>query len=60
MIRCLCEYFENNNIGSLSVNDHCRNALRFCGYDDSEKYVDSARKIYNKKYYTNISCDYEF
>lgn len=60
MIRNICIYFENNHIGNLTVNDHCRNALSFCGYDNSEKFVDTARKIYTRKYYTNISCDYKF
>lgn len=60
MIRNLCIYFENNFINNLTVNDHVRNALNFYGYSIEDRYVDTGRKIYNKKYYTNISCNYNF
>lgn len=56
----LCKYFETYSIGDLTINDHCRNALKFYGYDSSDKYVDTVRKIYTKKYYTSISCKYNF
>lgn len=60
MIINLCKYFENHSIGNLTINDHCRNALLYNGYDYSDKMVDSARKLYNKKYYTKISQNYKF
>ena len=53
-------YFSNNPIRNLTVNDHCRNALRYFGYDDSDSVVDCARKVYTRKYYTNISSKYNF
>lgn len=59
-IENLCTYFSNNSIGNLTVNDHCRNALRYFGYDDSDSVVDCARKVYIRKYYTNISSKYNF
>lgn len=42
------------------TNDYCRSALSFCGYPNDDKYVDTARKIYKRKYYTNISNKYNF
>lgn len=60
MIINICIYFENNNIGNLCVNDHCRNALKYYNYDTSDNMVDSARKIYTRKYYTHISKNYNF
>lgn len=60
MIRNLCIYFENNPKGNLTVNDHGRNALRYYGYPDDDRYVDTVRKLYNRKYYTKISCEYKF
>lgn len=59
-IENLCTYFSNNNIGNCTINDHCRNALRYFGYDDSDSVVDCARKVYTRKYYTNISSKYNF
>lgn len=60
MVRNLCIYFENTPINDLTVNKHVYNALKYYGYDTSDRYVDSARKIYNKKYYKNIVKDYNF
>lgn len=60
VVNNLCKYFEENDIGSLTINDHCRNALKYFNYECSEKTVDSARKIYTRKNYTNISNDYNF
>lgn len=60
MINNICKYFENNHIGNLSIKDHCINALMYYGYDCSDKAVDSIRKVYTKKYYTNISTNYNF
>lgn len=59
-IHNICRYFQNNNIGNLNVNQHSKNALEFYGYDTSPKSIDSVRKIYNHKYYTNISKNYNF
>ena len=59
-IENICKYFENNPIGNFTINDHCRNALNFYGYDSSDRMVDSARKIFTRKYYTNISNNYKF
>lgn len=59
-IESICLYFAYNPIGNLTVNDHCRNALRACGLSDDDRIVDCARKIYNRKYYTNISYKYIF
>lgn len=59
-IHNICKYFELYDIGNLTVNDHCRNALAYYNYDTSDRYIDSVRKIYNHKYYTNISQNYNF
>ena len=60
MINNICKYFSDNNIGDLSVNEHCRNALKFCNYEISDEAVDSLRKVYTRKYYTAISNNYDF
>lgn len=60
MIRNICEYFENHDRGNLNVNQFCREALKNLNYDYSNPMVDSARKIYTRKYYTNISSKYNF
>ena len=59
-IRNICLYFQNSPITRLTVNDQCRDALNYFGYNCSERYVDTVRKIYTRKYYTNISKDYVF
>lgn len=59
-INNLCKYFQNNNIGNLTINDHCRNALLYYNYDISDKSIDSIRKLYTRKYYTKISKNYTF
>lgn len=60
MIRNICEYFVDHDKGNLTVNQFCREALKNLGYDYSNSIVDCARKIYTRKYYTNISQDYNF
>ena len=59
-INNLCKYFESNSIGNLTVKQHSKNALEYYGYNSSERSVDSIRKLYNHKYYTNISKNYNF
>ena len=56
----ICEYFANNNIDNKTVNDHSRDALLSIGINPTENLVDTVRKIYNRKYYTNISQNYIF
>lgn len=60
MVNNLCLYFERSPIIIKCTNDYCRSALSFCGYPNDDKYVDTARKIYKRKYYTNISNKYNF
>lgn len=59
-IENICIYFNNNPKGNLSINDHCRNALSFYGYNNSDRYVETVRKIFVGKYYTDISSKYKF
>lgn len=60
MVQNLCLYFETHDIGKLTINDFCRQALEYYNYDSSDRFVDSVRKIYNRKHYTCISCNYDF
>lgn len=57
-IHGVCEYFSNNPIGNLTVNDHCRNAAISLGYPYSEDVIDCLRKVYTRKHYTRISDNY--
>lgn len=59
-VRDLCRFFQFFNKGDLTVNDFCRKALDILGMDSSDRYVDTARKIYTRKYFTNIVKDYNF
>lgn len=56
----LCKYFESHEKGNLTVNQYSKNALEYYGYNSSEKYIDSIRKLYSHKYYINISKNYKF
>ena len=60
MVINICVYFSTNNIGNLTINDFCRNALSYYDYPTSDNIVDSARKIYTRKYYCNISQKFIF
>lgn len=59
-VQRICQYFQNNNKGNLSIKDHSKNALISIGLEASERNVDTTRKIYTRKYYTNISNNYIF
>lgn len=56
----LCNYFEANPKGDLSMREHSRNALMFIGKQPTEQLVDNTRKIYAKKYYSNITANRNF
>ena len=60
-IHRLCKYFENNPIlPGEYVNKHCETALKDLNLDCSPRYIDTVRKIYNKKYYKHIVSQYSF
>ena len=55
----ICQYFqENPKIGT--INDLCRDALRYIGLEPSDRMVEALRKIYTRKHSTNISNKYLF
>lgn len=56
----ICNYFEANPKGDLSIKEHSRNALIFIGKQPTEQLVDTVRKIYTKKYYSNITANRNF
>ena len=55
----ICVYFQNNPrpFGKTKA-DHCRDAIAYAGLDNSV--FDSVRKIYDRKQYTHISCNFTF
>jgi len=60
-IRKLCEYFQNNpKPDFMQTNTYIYQALVSCNFDDPARKVDTARKVYGRKYYTKISKDYDF
>lgn len=60
-IKNICNYFQNNpKSEDININDYCRFVLFNLGYDNSDRYVDTVRKIYTRKYYTKISSQYIF
>lgn len=61
MVNNICQYFQNNiKPEQMAVNEYCRNVLKYYNYEVSNEIVDSVRKIYNRKYYTRISKNYNF
>ena len=56
----LCNYFETNPKGELSMREHSRNALISIGKQPTEQLVDNARRVYSKKYYSNITANRNF
>lgn len=54
-----CKYFESCDKNS-SINDICRAALSFYGFDTSDRLVETLRKVYRKKYYKAIVSQYNF
>lgn len=60
-VRKLCEYFQSNPKPlNDSVKSYVYNALLYCGFDNPVDKVDTARKIYTRTHYTNISDYYNF
>lgn len=60
-VRSLCIYFQNNpKPEDMMIKDYIFIALDACDVDNPLSMVDTARKIYTRKHYTNISKDYNF
>lgn len=58
-VELLCQYFQDfTRIGT--INDYCRDALKYIGIEPEERIVETVRKIYARKYYINISNKYLF
>ena len=56
-----CKFFQDNpKPDNICVKDQCRRALIACGFEPSERYVETLRKIYAKKYYPKITSQYNF
>lgn len=61
MVNNICNYFEKNpKDKNQSINDYCRDALRHNNYTITSNLLDTARKIYGRKYYVDISGNYNF
>lgn len=56
----ICRYFEAHPRLDQSINDYCRETLKYFEINCSEDLVDSLRKIYTRKNYRNISDKYIF
>jgi hypothetical protein len=60
-IHNFCKYFQDNpKPDNMYIKDQCRRALIACGFEPSERYVETLRKIYVKKYYPEITSQYNF
>lgn len=61
-IHNFCKFFQDNypKPDNLTINDLCRQALIHCGFEPLDRYVETLRKLYKRKYYTNISSQYKF
>lgn len=60
MVENICKYLSTHNKGELSNLDHYRNALKYYGYDSSDRYAKTVDKIVNANYYSDISSKYTF
>lgn len=58
----ICTYFQDNpKTENMSVRKHCENALKFINYKDlGEGMLNTVRKIYEHKRFTEISCNFIF
>lgn len=59
-IHNFCISFQNHRNDNLSINDNCRLALIENRFEPSQRYVETLRKIYTKKYYKNIISQYNW
>lgn len=60
-IHNFCKFFQDNpKPDNMYIKDQCRRALVACGFEPSERYVETLRKIYVKKYYPEITSQYNF
>ena len=59
-INNICNYFETHSHEGITMKEHYQNALIAAGKEVNEKTMDSIRKIYAKKYYSNITANRNF
>lgn len=60
-IHNFCKYFQDNpKPDNMYITDQCRRALIACGFEPTERYVETLRKIFVKKYYPEIVSQYNF
>lgn len=55
----ICQYFQDNP-KTGTINDLCRDALRYIGQEPNDRMVEALRKIYTRKHSKNISNKYLF
>ncbi len=55
-----CSYFEKYKNNYKSINDLCRATLIYYGFEPNYMYVETLRKVYKRKYYKNISSQYNY
>lgn len=58
-IHNFCKFFQDNP-KTTTINNLCRDALIYNGFEPSDRYVETLRKIYVGKYYKHISSNYCF
>lgn len=57
----ICMYFQSNpKPDNMYIKDFCKIALTETGFDNSERYVDSIRKLYTRKNFNHISKYYKY
>ncbi|MBR2212841.1 MAG: hypothetical protein IJ889_00225 [Eubacterium sp.] len=61
IIIMICEEFQRNpKLESETVNDYCRRTLISIGLKGDDRYVDTVRKIYKRKYFSHITKNYNY
>ena len=58
----ICTYFQDNpKDENMSIREHCKNALKYINYKNiGEGMLNSVRQIYERKRFTEISCNFIF
>lgn len=57
-IHNFCKSFQNQQGNGLCCNDKCRKALIENGFSPDNKYIETLRKVYMRKYYKHITSQY--
>lgn len=59
-IHKICQYFDSHPKGNKTIKEHSKDALEFVGLPNTEREIDTIRKVYTGKYNKDIVRQYSF